>query len=166
MKQLYFLILLSFALSCHKKNDPSKNLSSVLMQHSWYVSEIKKTLYNESTNTVYHDTAYLAEDCLRQEIFRFLKDSVFERTMHCAFPESLPPIHGKWYLSGDSMLVSNYLHSYPPASGYPTANFGFGDCKILEINDVQLTLLRMKWFYTLNGDKHREETILFCKSKK
>lgn len=165
MKHLYFLLLLSFAVSYHKKNDLSKNPSSVLMQHSWYVNEIKKTIYNESANTVYHDTTYLVEACLRQEVFQFLRDSVFERTMHCAFPEPFP-VRGKWYLSGDSMLTSYYLHSYPPASGYTTANFGFGDCKILEINDTELTLLRKTWFYTLNSDKHRAETILFCKSNK
>ena len=163
--RLYVSILFCFIASCLKKDSLPENASSALMQHTWYINEIKTTVYNETSNEPDQETTHTAEDCLQQEAFRFLTDDVFERTMYCIFSDPLQ-IKGNWSLSVDSFLTSHYQYAFSPATGYGTKDFGLGVCKLVDVNDTHLTLLRTEWHFTLSGDKLRNETTLFCKSKR
>lgn len=165
MKGLFYLwIILMFA-SCHKQDDSVPKTTSVLMQNSWYVYQINTVSFNDSDNTILSDTTSIAEDCLQRSSFRFLKDSIFERSMYCAFTEPYAA-KGKWYLSDDSMLVSNAIYNYLPSTGYTSADFGFGSCKVLEISVSQFVIRRTEWSYASNSTRYRRETTMLCKSKK
>lgn len=165
MKYLYFLVFLCFAAACLKKDQQPENTLSVLMRHTWYINEIKTTVYNETSDHLDQDAIKTAEDCNQQEAFRFLKDSVFERTMYCYLADPMK-IQGNWSLSVDSFLTSHYFYSLSPATGYSTIDFGLGTCKLLDVDDTHLTLLRTEWYFNYNsGNRIRRETTLFCKNR-
>lgn len=163
MKYLYLPVLFCFVAACLKKDQQPESAVSVLTRHTWYINEIKTTVYNETSNHLDQDAINTAEDCMQQEAFRFLNDGVFERTMYCNFSDPMK-IQGNWSLSVDSFLTSHYQYALSPATGYSTIDFGLGICKLLDVDDTHLTLLRTEWYFS-SGNRIRRETTLFCKRR-